>query len=352
MNDPTPASGLRIVPLDPYDDAATAAWHASYVAADTYQREHATPWQLEEMRAGLRADSPGEEHHAWSGVLGGEVVVTATVELPLMDNRDQVWLELHTRPDQRNRGYGSAMLEHVLAWSRDRGRTVVGIEVAYPYDSPTDGAGHPGVEFLRRRGFTFGIGDVQRVLDLPVADVLLDRLVAEAAPHHPDYTLRQFAGPVPDDIVESYGRLVGTLNTEAPMGDLVLEAEVFDVDRIRADERRLAEQGRTKYTTVALAPDRGVAAYTEILVPAHDPGRAYQWGTLVDPAHRGHRLGLAVKALNQRFLQRDRPDLRSVHTYNAEVNRHMIAVNERLGFRPVERLGEFQRRLGPGTPED
>ena len=31
-------------------------------------------------------------------------------------------------------------------------------------------------------------------------------------------------------------------------------------------------------------------------------------------------------------------------TYNAEVNRHMIEVNERLGFLPVARLGEFQKR--------
>ena len=32
-------------------------------------------------------------------------------------------------------------------------------------------------------------------------------------------------------------------------------------------------------------------------------------------------------------------------TWNAEVNAHMVAVNEQLGFEPVERLGEFQKRL-------
>ena len=34
-----------------------------------------------------------------------------------------------------------------------------------------------------------------------------------------------------------------------------------------------------------------------------------------------------------------------VFTYNAEVNDHMIAVNEQMGFRPVARLGEFQKKL-------
>ncbi|WP_274378275.1 MULTISPECIES: hypothetical protein [unclassified Nocardioides] len=31
-------------------------------------------------------------------------------------------------------------------------------------------------------------------------------------------------------------------------------------------------------------------------------------------------------------------------TYNAEVNAHMVGVNERLGFVSVARLGEFQKR--------
>ena len=32
-------------------------------------------------------------------------------------------------------------------------------------------------------------------------------------------------------------------------------------------------------------------------------------------------------------------------TFNAEVNEHMIGVNERLGFVPIERLGEFQKKV-------
>lgn len=32
-------------------------------------------------------------------------------------------------------------------------------------------------------------------------------------------------------------------------------------------------------------------------------------------------------------------------TFNAEVNSHVIGVNERMGFRPVERMGQFQKRL-------
>lgn len=341
-----PVTALSIRPLDPHDDAGLAAWHATYLAADTHGREHAVPWMLEEMRAELRdADNPGSRSLAWSGWVDGQVVVTGYLRLPLLDNLRQAEVDVHTLPDRRRRGYGTAMLEHLVSEARGQGRDLLTAEAAYPYASPADGAGHPSADFLTRRGFRFGLGDVQRVLDLPADEGPLRALADEAAPYHRDYRLQQFTGAVPDDLLASFAELIGALMTEAPTGDLEREPEVFDVDRIRADEKMFAESGRTKYTTVAVAGDGTVAAYSELVVPRYDPGRVFQWGTLARPDHRGRRLGLATKVHNLLWLQRERPDLRRLSTYNAEVNRHMVAVNERMGFRPVERLGEFQRRL-------
>jgi hypothetical protein len=34
-----------------------------------------------------------------------------------------------------------------------------------------------------------------------------------------------------------------------------------------------------------------------------------------------------------------------VVTYNADVNTHVIGINEQLGFRPVAHLGGLQKRL-------
>jgi RimJ/RimL family protein N-acetyltransferase len=336
---------LKIMPLDATDADALAAWHATYLDSTTHGREFSTPWMLEEVRAELTMENPGEKALAWSGVVGDQVAVTGMMALPLKDNLKQAWIEINTLPSLRNRGYGSAMLEQLVASAREHDRTVLVTEACYPYDLSADGSGHPYVEFLRRRGFTFGLGDVQRVLDLPVDEELLQTMVAKAAPHHEGYGFRQFAGSVPDDIIDSFGELIGSLITEAPTGEIEFEPEVYDRERIRADEVLFERSGRTKYTTVAVAGDGTVAAYTELVVPEHDPGRVYQWGTLAHPAHRGHRLGQAVKARNLLWLQQERPDLKVLSTYNAEVNQHMIAVNELMGFRPVERLGEFQRKL-------
>ena len=336
----------QIVPLDPFNDAALAAWHATYFTSTTHQREFSTPWMLEEMRAELRSDNPGNKQLAWSGLVDGAVVTTGSMFLPLRDNLKQAWIDVHTHPDRRREGHGSAMLEHLVDEARGRGRSIIATEASYPYDGPADGAGQQNVDFLLRRGFTFGLGDVQRALDLPVDDTLLEELASEAATHHRDYEIRQFRGPVPGDIIESFGDLIGSLVTEAPMGEIEVEREVFAAERIRADEKTLAESGRTKYTTVAMADDGTVAAYTDFVVAEHDPGRVYQWGTLARPEHRGHRLGVAVKARNLSWLQQERPDLKLLTTYNAEVNAHMIGVNDLMGYRPVERLGEFQRKLG------
>jgi RimJ/RimL family protein N-acetyltransferase len=53
---------------------------------------------------------------------------------------------------------------------------------------------------------------------------------------------------------------------------------------------------------------------------------------VVHPAHRGHRLGLAVKIANLEALARRAPAARLIVTGNAAVNAPMIAVNDMLGF--------------------
>lgn len=338
-------TAAEIRALDPFDDEALAAWHATYLAADSVGRAHATPWMLEEMRAEFRAERTSERFLPFGGYVGDEVVSCGVVLLPLKENLLVARLEAWTHPDRRRRGHGTAMLAHLTEVAREAGRTTLTTETRVPFDGPADGAGHPDADFLTRRGFRFDLGDVLRVLELPVEEELLRRLAAEAAPHHGDYVLRRFAGPVPDDILLPFGELIGTLMVEAPSGEVAWEREVFDEERIRADEAVFAASGRTKYTTVAVAPDGGVVAYSELVVPRHDPGHVYQWGTLVHPDHRGHRLGLATKVHNLAWLQQQVPGPRSLVTFNAEVNAHMIGVNEAMGFRPVERLVEFHREI-------
>lgn len=340
---------IEITELDPTDDADFAQWYAVYAEADAFGREiEPDTWSHDEMRAMYLQDSHTEARRGFTGWLGGRAVVVGDLRLPLVDNRHRAELLVDTRPRFRRQGLGGAMLRRLEEEAAALGRTTLGNETAWPYSGGPDGAGHPGPEFARRHGYALALTDVRRQLTLPVPAASLDRLHAEAAPHWSTgpaaYTVRSFHRPVPEELLAGWARVEAAVDTEAPVGDLDLHPWTPDAAAVREDEALLARQGRTSYATVALDAGGEVVAYTELVVPA--TGRtAYQWGTLVLPEHRGHRLGLAVKLTNLRFLQWDRPDLMTVTTYNAESNAPMVAVNQALGFVPVERLGEFQKRL-------
>jgi len=62
--------------------------------------------------------------------------------------------------------------------------------------------------------------------------------------------------------------------------------------------------------------------------------RAWQGITVVDRAHRGHRLGLLVKATNALQTRKDAPEVRDVVTLNNNENRHMLDINRALGYGP------------------
>lgn len=74
-------------------------------------------------------------------------------------------------------------------------------------------------------------------------------------------------------------------------------------------------------------------------------GAAEQGDTLVHGEHRGHRLGMLVKVGLHDEIARVSPETTAVITYNAEENRHMLAVNEELGFRPIACQGAWERRV-------
>lgn len=339
-------SGLEIVEVDPFDPVSFDPWWRAYHDAEAADRgSAATIWQLEELRAQLQEPGRRQWMAGWSGLLGGEVVSTGFLGTPLLDNLERADLAVTTVAGHRRRGYATEMLAHVEQVARHRGRSVLRGETYWPYAAGPDGTGAGGREFARVHGYELALGDIQRRLRLPVADELLDELAAEAAPHHPTYVMRSWVGPVPDELVDDFADIEASLMTEAPTGQLEVEPAMPDVVALREAEQLLARQGRTKYVTVAVDETGRIAAYTDLVTTVHEPDRAYQWGTLVRRADRGHRLGLAVKVANLRLLQHERSDIVQLTTFNAEVNAHMIAVNERLGFVPVERLGEFQKRL-------
>ena len=83
--------------------------------------------------------------------------------------------------------------------------------------------------------------------------------------------------------------------------------------------------------------------FSDLTVPADRDRPAHQGDTLVLRGHRGHRLGMLMKAVNLLALNEITPSPPHISTFNAEENRHMLSVNEALGFTAAGHAGCWRR---------
>lgn len=333
--------------LDPHDDAEFAAFHAAYAAANDFGRPYSDTWTLPEMSISFRRESPVLELYGLIAGSGGDVTGVAVVELSLADNLDLAEVGIFVPPEHRRRGIGTALARQVAVDLRQRGRTSWFARIAGRQSDQSPDTPVPGEAFAAHLGLTMRQRDVQRRLALPAPVDRLEALAAAAAPKHLDYRLVRWVDACPDEYVERYCRLKAAMVDDMPTGELEVEAEVWDEARLRALEEQQAAQHRRRYVYAAVAPDAEIAGHTELVVPEHDPGVIYQWDTLVLARHRGHRLGLALKVANLLWAQAEHPERTAVRTWNAESNGPMIAVNEAIGFVPVESEGSWQGKI-PG----
>jgi GNAT superfamily N-acetyltransferase len=333
---------VDIIEVDPLAEAAEPTLHAMWEAsaAARADREFALfmPWSTAYVSWTNPRDDRSET--MWAAVVAGQVVGMALVEMPLLDNHHVAATEFFVHPDHQRLGIGTALLDTVLECARSHGRTVL---MASPV-SPVDRDG-PGQLLLAAHGFEVAIVETQKVCDLEATEDQWPELAAEDATRHEGYRLEAWEERVPDALVEGYCRLAEAFVDEAPTGDLDYEREVWTPERVRSRDDHFNATGRHQFGVLAYAPDGSCVATTELFVNQAADWRAIQGGTLVQPEHRGHRLGMAVKLVNLAATRARFPSCRYVFTSNAGVNAAMNAVNERLGFRDVERMVEMQRRV-------
>jgi GNAT superfamily N-acetyltransferase len=102
-------------------------------------------------------------------------------------------------------------------------------------------------------------------------------------------------------------------------------------------------------TVAALAgPDdevAEVAGWTRLVLPADAGEPARQLDTAVLPDHRGHGLGLWLKATMLRRVREADPAVAEITTGTADDNRHMHALNAALGYRPLRRTVDYRLAL-------
>lgn len=330
---------MRIEQFDPLADLARL--RASFEIFEA-SRQHDDPAEPEYLLAWFRGwwgygFEGGEPRQAWLASAAGLPVGAYLLELPDRENTGLANIALAVTPLLRREGTGTAILAHGAAQARAAGRTAL-FSSAVP--------GSAGEAFARSAGAAGGMIDVRRALqasDLasgPMAERLAG-LRAEAEAQSAGYSLLSWTGAAPDEQIDQVARLFGVM-ADAPRNDGVAAAGM-DAGRVRAIEAPTLTAGLRMYTVAARHEASGdLAALTQIVVEPDRPAVAHQAITAVDRPHRGHRLGLLVKAASHQWLGRAEPAVREVFTWNAESNEHMIAINARLGYQVSGRVRSWE----------
>jgi GNAT superfamily N-acetyltransferase len=331
------------------DDAMQTSYditHAAYTADDPDDPLPTAP----EVIAKARSQETSQALEFWLMYDGDTPVATYRLDLPLLDNLDLAELSLAVTPEHQHRGHGKALLGSALDRIAEHGRH----QVICGVNEPIDGSQNRAMRFAAAVGMSRSLGEMRRTLDLQTLDRnRLAALRAEAEAAAEGYQLVAWTGPCPDDLVDSYAALTGRMSTDAPMGGLDIEPEHWDAARVREEDEVLRNQGRLAVVTAARdGRDGPLVAFTDIVTTRHDPPNAFQWNTLVLKEHRGHRLGALVKIANLERLLTEAPAALRVHTWNADENSYMVAINAAMGFVPAQREAVWRLDLPRGDTSD
>ena len=331
---------MRIERLDLADGDLVRACHEVLVAAQeaddpVWPAQSADNYRLWLAESG-RSRDPVEVWFA-PDPDGGPVGGLVHILLPQLENRGRAWVIPVVAPAWRRRGIGRELLRHAAARVTAHGRSAMDSSALI---------GSAGAAFADAVGATGVLAEARRVLDLRKAPAgEFARLRATAAERAAGYRVISWIGPTPEGYVEQIAGLLTAMN-DAPAA-AEWDDEQWDADRVRERwDGWMRVSPSHAYSVAALHEATGeMAALTQVRVDPTVPSWGNQGLTVVTRPHRGHRLGLLVKAAMVEWLADTEPTLERIGTGNAPSNQYMIAVNETLGYELAEPGATFYQLL-------
>jgi GNAT superfamily N-acetyltransferase len=275
--------------------------------------------------------SPPGRRLAWlASDVDGTPVGSAFLRL-FTRERHLAELQLSVHPAERRKLTGSRLLDAAVAAARSDGRRFMVTQAE---------AGSPGDRFLSARGF-------RRVLTLTftrftLASADMAALTEIIEQPHPGYRLASWDGTVPDELAETFVEARHAMD-DMPTGSTDFGIVSWDLERVRDAAAAIGNLGDLLHTVVAITEADGmIAGFTELVVPGNGKGDAQHYGTGVLPGHRGHGLGLWMKAAAIRQACARYPELGGLLTDTADNNSHMRRINDALGYVPTHTTYEYQ----------
>lgn len=345
-------AAMEIRRLDPREEDQAAAVYRALRAGASADREAPVVEEFDALLASLRGNeaNPNTDRRAYGAWQGDECLGALLVSLPRRENTHIAEVEVSVPPDARRRGVGTALFVHARDLAVSEGRRVLAAEVNAVSAGEAGLAESPGGRFALALGFAVKHTEFRLLLDLPLAEVHLCELEGDAAARSLGYEAVGWVGLPPTELLDAFAELHTLMAVDVPSGEVSREPLVYDAERLRGMQQRLLDQGYGLVTTLLLDPKGRPAGYTSMFVMGGESREVLQDETFVLRAHRGRGLGTRAKLANLRLLAEHFPHAAHVHTWTAEVNDSMRAVNDRLGFRPVETMYELELELELESP--
>ena len=310
----------------------------------------------EELLPVLHSSRASQKRH-WYIEASGEMIGCMSVDLLQDADADTAIGVIAILQAHCGTGIGTAALRYLeselraadvrslLCWVEHRGEGSDVLAAPTGFGTvPRDGA----ARFLMRHGFA--LEQIERASTLTWDDMTtpaLEKSLADARTHAQEYRIVQWMLPTPADHVDGYAWLKSRMSTDVPDAELGTPEEIWDADRVSELERRQAAKGFTIQVTAAQHIVTGeLCAFNELAIRQSDAtGVTHQYDTLVLAGHRGHRLGMLVKAAGLLGWHERYPQSPRVITYNAEENRPMLMINDHLGFAAFAYEGAWKKEL-------
>ncbi|RRS00665.1 GNAT family N-acetyltransferase [Glycomyces terrestris] len=341
-------SNLKITELDPADGDLVSGAFEVLRAAHAADAPEAPAPHKGKFQLGLIHPQPDEDQTLFLAERDGTVVGVADVGMPNRENLHFGWASITVHPDHRRQGVGTALMERFIEHARAQGRTTLTVDTRITWEDGVERS-EAGKRFAEKHGFKAALTWINRrcavdALDPDTEQELLEKAQAAAGDA---YEIISWVGRTPEHLVDTMARIDSTILAEVPLGELELEPETIDAELKNAKADRNEAMGVIPVQTIAVDKATGEAVANTAVFAYDDPEYtdAFQGITIVNPEHRGHRLGTLLKILNLRLVRENFPAVKTIWTDNADVNAPMIGINVVLGYEILDAGAEFQRKF-------
>lgn len=291
----------------------------------------------------------------------GVPVGYARVAVDLRESPSEANIHAYVSPAARRSGLGRKLLDQLFAVIPD-GVSRLSSWITTPIPGDDDprweapsGVGavladDPGILLARDLGMRLGQVEEINRYDFANPAIAPDealRLAQEKAGD--DYEVLCFEGAVPEELIDDVAELYTVAARDVPEGELETDDVVWDAQKLREFVAEQTASNRFFVAVVRHRPTGRLVALNSLSSLVDRPeGAVDQHWTVVLPEHRGHGLAQLVKAANLIAVHQAVPEAPSIITYNATENQAMLAINRRLGFRPIGMVASFQRPVALG----